>query len=384
MLRVHGTFSPDGIIEIESDRMTNTPCWDNLRIRGFRGLKDLTLDDLGAFNILVGANDVGKTSILESIFLLSGFANLLLPVKVQNFRSFLVNDISDLSSLFHRLTVDDPMELVATSSHPLERRTLTISAPYESRAAVDATSKRGGNGAGVRSSSSIPLRSRALRYDATVQRGEDSEITSSGALVVKEDTFDSTITPESAVDDIIPARFITVGVQYDSDIIADVIVNKKSDALVRYLKIINPRVEAIAADAKSVYLDIGLKQMLPLNMFGSGMVRAAYIISLCITGGQRILLVDEIENGLHHKAIGSLLAVLLRLSREQSIQIFATTHSWGLLDELGQTLHKDELAEYRATTNCYALQKDSAGLVRSYRYSYKQYSHALKHGIEVR
>ena len=364
--------------------MTNTPCWDNLTIRGFRGLKDLTLDHLGAFNILVGANDVGKTSILESIFLLSGFANLLLPVKVQNFRSFLVNDIRDLSSLFHRLTVDDPLELIATSSHPPERRTLTISAPYESQAVVDATSKRGGNGVGVRSSSSIPLRSRALRYYATVQRGEDSEMTSSGALVVKGDSFDPTITPESAVEDIIPARFITVGVQYDSDIIADVIVNKESDALVRYLKIINPRVEAIAADAKSVYLDIGLKQMLPLNMFGSGMVRAANIISLCITGGQRILLVDEIENGLHYKAIGPLLAALLALSREQGIQIFATTHSWGLLDELGKTLDKKELAGYRATTNCYTLQKDSAGLVRSYRYSYKQYAHALKHGIEVR
>ena len=383
---MQGTIAPEGIIETESDRMTNTPCWDNLTIRGFRGLRDLTLDHLGAFNILVGANDVGKTSILESVFLLSGFANLLLPVQVQNFRSFLVNDIRDLSSLFHRLTVDDPLKLIATSSHPPERRTLTVSTPYDSQAAVDATSKRGGNGVGVRSrsSSSIPRRSRALRYDATVQRGEDSEITFSGALTMKGDTFDATITPESAVDDIIPARFITVGAQYDSDIVADVIVNKKSDALVRYLKIINPRVEAIAADAKSVYLDIGLKQMLPLNMFGSGMVRAAHIISLCITGGQRILLIDEIENGLHYKAIGPLLAVLLTLSREQGIQIFATTHSWELLDELGQTLDKEELAGHRATTNCYALQKDSAGLVRSYRYSYKQYAHALKHGIEVR
>lgn len=53
----------------------------SLKIRGFRGLSSLDLDGLGTFNILLGANDVGKTSILEAIFLLSGSANMQLPLK---------------------------------------------------------------------------------------------------------------------------------------------------------------------------------------------------------------------------------------------------------------------------------------------------------------
>ena len=364
--------------------MTDMPCWDTLTIRGFRGLADLTLDHLGAFNVLVGANDVGKTSILESIFLLAGFANPYLPVTIQNFRSYLVNDITDLFSLFHQLNSNDPVALTASSSHPDERRTLVISAPSE-HIAIEAASTSGGNGPRSPSSSSVPSRSRVIRYDATIQRSDEPPISSSGTLIDEgEHRFQPTVTPESAITHIIPARYIGVGVQYEPAIVADAIVSKKTDTLVRYLRIINPRVEAIAADGRAVHLDIGLEKMLPLNMFGSGMVRAAYIISLCLMESQRILLVDEIENGLHYKAIAPLLAALLALSREQGIQIFATTHSWGILDELGQVLRKDEFVEYRATTNCYTLQRDSHGLVRSYRYPYKEYAHALKHGIEVR
>ena len=41
--------------------MRDTQHLDKLRISGFRGLSSLGLDDLGSFNILLGANDVGKT-----------------------------------------------------------------------------------------------------------------------------------------------------------------------------------------------------------------------------------------------------------------------------------------------------------------------------------
>ncbi|NES89149.1 ATP/GTP-binding protein, partial [Okeania sp. SIO2B9] len=41
---------------------------DNLTIHRFRGLRDLTLEDLGQINLLVGVNNSGKTSVLEAIY----------------------------------------------------------------------------------------------------------------------------------------------------------------------------------------------------------------------------------------------------------------------------------------------------------------------------
>ena len=103
---------------------------DALKIRGFRGLSSLDLDSLGAFNILLGANDVGKTSILEAIFLLSGSANMQLPLQIQTFRNYEVREFADLSALFHELDFNQPITLKAHYCDSTQL-TLDISASYE-------------------------------------------------------------------------------------------------------------------------------------------------------------------------------------------------------------------------------------------------------------
>src|SRR5688500_13691121 len=45
---------------------------DSLRIKNFRGFRELALDNLGLVNVVVGANASGKTSLLEAIFLAAG------------------------------------------------------------------------------------------------------------------------------------------------------------------------------------------------------------------------------------------------------------------------------------------------------------------------
>src|SRR5437879_13920664 len=42
----------------------------NVTIDGFRGLRNLHLDNLGLINILVGPNNSGKTSVLEALSIL--------------------------------------------------------------------------------------------------------------------------------------------------------------------------------------------------------------------------------------------------------------------------------------------------------------------------
>jgi hypothetical protein len=40
---------------------------DHLTIHQFRGLRDVELSELGRFNVLVGLNNSGKTTVLEAI-----------------------------------------------------------------------------------------------------------------------------------------------------------------------------------------------------------------------------------------------------------------------------------------------------------------------------
>ena len=41
---------------------------NSVNVTGFRGIKDLSLSDLGDLNILIGASNTGKSSVLEAIF----------------------------------------------------------------------------------------------------------------------------------------------------------------------------------------------------------------------------------------------------------------------------------------------------------------------------
>ena len=182
----------------------------------------------------------------------------------------------------------------------------------------------------------------------------------------------------------IPATFVTADTGSDADLISEVVVAKKADRLGEYLRLVNPRVLQITAADNIAYVDIGLERMLPLNMFGRGMVRAAQLLAVCIAKNHRILLVDEIENGLHYKAIPSLLEALLSLSREENVQVLATTHRLGTLEGLQQILARSEFAPHRESTKCFTLQRDKSGRVQSYRYDYPQFDHCIRQGIEIR
>ena len=353
---------------------------DALKIRGFRGLSSLDLDGLGTFNILLGANDVGKTSILEAIFLLSGSDNMQLPLQIQTYRNYRVREFADLSALFHKLDFDQPITLEAHYCDST-KLTLAISAPSEPLT----TKIQSDEPLSDLSPSSASASRHYLLYDGTVQKAAQQEpLSFSGKLIERDDNLEMTKMPDTLANDLIAASFIGTQFQYNSSIIGDIIVEKKKDELLRYLRIINPRVEEIAVSGDKAYLDVGLNKMMPLNMFGSGMIRAATILSLSILRAEEVLLIDELENGLHYQAIPPLLKTLLEFSSDQHLQIFVTTHSLEILKALKNVLNLSEFSGYRQTTNCYVLQRDKEGLVRSYKYEYSQFEHNIEHDIEIR
>lgn len=339
--------------------------FSTFNVSGFRGLHDLYLEEIGHFNLILGANDVGKTSVLEAIFLAAGLTSPQLFVRMQNLRGHLVSDFNDLALLFHGLDVSGTIE-IAAATHASHRR-LNVSTAYadgevvEEQHVVGATNgDQGDHAAAVRSSP--PYRPRVLRCDGEVMdiasgktelfRGE---VAANDAKVTTSTGSGSTLAPGERA---IPVRYVPAGYSYDSSAIANVVVNKKADPLLKCLRLVNPDVCGIATHDNTVYVDVGYNRMMPLNMFGSGLVRTAYVAAACILDNERILMVDEIENGLHGGSAGPVLQFLLEHCVAQETQLFLTTQRRDVLRSIHRLLDQEEYADLGDKTVVYVLRKD--------------------------
>lgn len=74
--------------------------------------------------------------------------------------------------------------------------------------------------------------------------------------------------------------------------------------------------------------DIGIGELIPLPLMGEGLVRLMSVLLAIANAPSGIVLIDEIENGLHHSIMVKVFEALGMAARAHDAQIFATTHSW--------------------------------------------------------
>ncbi|MDE2956543.1 MAG: ATP-binding protein [Bacteroidota bacterium] len=351
------------------------------------------------FNLILGANNVGKTSLLEAIFLLTGPTNIQLPSVVQSARQLDAQSIETLESLFRNLNTRSTIELSATMRRGGGTRWLKISADSANGGAVKRSDStligRHSNGDGERGRilprqyqplSSKVAGSRTIYYDAQVAAlngGDPSSIKGELEWMPNEGIRFSAPSADSE-SLLIPAAFISAQANSSGEAVQEILINKLDQELLEVLRQISPDIDRMAVVGQTVYVDIGLKKMMPLKTLGNGLVRAAHLYSTALSGAIHIMLIDEIENGLHHEGVECLLEALLSISGKRNIQFFATAHSLDVLIRLQSLLQRDGLLPIREDVRCFVLAKNRHGKVIAYNYDHEQFDHCVQHRIEIR
>lgn len=64
-----------------------------------------------------------------------------------------------------------------------------------------------------------------------------------------------------------------------------------------------------------------------INELGDGFSKYISYVAMMLVHRDGTIFIDEIENGIHYTKLDDMWRVILKLSRENSVQIFATTHS---------------------------------------------------------
>jgi hypothetical protein len=341
-------------------------------VRNFRTFKELAIQRLGRVNLIVGKNAVGKTSLLEAIWL---YAARMRPEAIhevllarEEYSSELDEEGRevdvDVDSLFYGRPAGmrSPNAIVTGSSHSivigpieneaerirLELSPITVERPPSGK--PPAGSKQldvPGPGRGGTWVESI------LTVDQHGSRQPYNPLGSYFSTNFRKSRARSleAFPPFLRAWNVDPAL---LGRWWDG-----VSLREPEDRIVAAMNLLapveritlkgNPRIPGDRVFAVRLK---GQKSPQPLKTLGDGVERMFYALlaleyaresfESAATGASRstknvqsprnnVLIVDEIESGIHHSVLADYWKMIFSLARELDVQVFATTHSWDCL-----------------------------------------------------
>ena len=91
-----------------------------------------------------------------------------------------------------------------------------------------------------------------------------------------------------------------------------------------------------------------------LSLYGQGVKTFVNIMISLLLLHDKILFVDEIENGIHYALFDEMWEIILKISKEREVQIFATTHSKECIESynrVSQRLEDDDITFINLSRN---------------------------------
>lgn len=344
---------------------------DRVKIQNYRVFSELEIAPLGRINLFTGQNNSGKTTLLEALFLLCGAGT---PEMATN-----TNVIRDLAAsstpadtfwkpMFLNLDVNRTIRIEGQHSE-FGKLILNIQIDQATPVKLPLAGSR-------RTSLGDFPKAASLRF--SFKRGAQKKIESrigvvDGGFEVHFDAKRPTI----------PALLLssrTTSPQEDAARLGRLRKRKRSDLVVEALRIVEPRLRSLEDNSASgvpmIWGDIGLPELVPLPVLGDGMTRIARAILAISEAPNGVVLVDEIENGLHHSALPDIWAAVDAAAGQFDTQIVATTHSFECLRAARNVVAGADLRVHR-------LETDDEG-PKCVSYEPEALEAAIHHNLEVR
>jgi hypothetical protein len=374
----------------------------SLSIQDFRGFRRFEMKGLGRINLIVGSNNSGKTTALEAINLLVAHGDtpaiwsMLLQRgeasgaergatdpgssrPVQIWRLFRGYDI-EIGSAFHITGIADGRMMATTATieeyDPTDTQALGVKLPPG-----DPTEE--------------VLRPRLVRMRWSDSQSDETEllIPMRGRDGISSTAIHRNSRPGTLG---LPPRFLTASsltVDTVISLIDDIVLTPEEDLVIDALRIIEPTIDRIASSGKErlrsglqpssrggVLLRLeGVKNRIPIGSLGDGIWRMLGLALSIVHSGDGILLVDDIDTGLHHTVMEDMWKFLYSAAKTYNVQVFATTHSRDCYESLAAIAYNPV-----SDTSEVTIQRIERGREEAVAYSEGHILAAAKHDIEVR
>lgn len=312
----------------------------SIRIKNYRGIKDLEIGNFKKYNFFIGDNGSKKTTILESLGIGVSLLDFDRILKNARNRKMKIKK-ENISSLFFNSDTTNVIDFILET---------TDNVKVETTVSIDKTLSM------FQDFSSSEINNDFSNYLYTIKKRikEDKLKTN---IYVKEN---SQIIYKDSKMDKIPLSFqnflekynisieISDNLKNSSDTIFQIdriIKNRKKEELLKYLQIIDKDIKEIYINDEEIFVEKEtLKEFIPISSIGDGMVLTLDIItSLILIDDFRVILIDEIERGIYYKNYRKLSEIIIELCKNNpNIQLFITTHSKEFLEAFNEALVETE------------------------------------------
>jgi AAA15 family ATPase/GTPase len=356
------------------------------KIENFKRFNSFEMENLGQFNLLVGDNNVGKTSVLEGLLFdedwkkhIFGFVNILLKRKLidsQNGTKFPSFEDMESANVFETIIHDISQPYyVEYKMFNNTKKSLGINfIEYK-----NLTEKEIENSVEMHMFGK-PNSKYWLRF---FQNYKAEDVINGYFEIVMGEFFYRIAT----------VNMIYFSSGYDSDLLLFYYEILNNDKILRKefefnLKMIQPKIDEVRTHkiGEFEYLALGLEDkngLFPLTYFGDGLVKLSRIILQIMAAKGKRLMIDEIETGIHFSRLKDFWKTVIKLCKKYEVQLFATTHSLecqryfvDAFTELGE--------EYQNDARNISLVENSEGQVKSVTFDFKQFEFAMEIGYNTR
>lgn len=311
----------------------------SVRVEGFRGLSALNLKRLTTVNLFVGKNNTGKTTLLEAIRLLlsddprTRIYDVLTSRDEFSFRR-LNGDVGGpdrgpplaYESLFYGRPIPDSAPSFSirgnSTTYAMDVQFVWVSQKSSPEEAGFRYILSDGPDADPEAVPGFQIHTQSSRSLLPVDR-------ISRFYARRRLSYDS---DPSVV--FLPSSGMTmeeVGRVWDTIALTD-----EEDEVIDALRIIAPSLEKLVmVQSPEVRAERTLMAKLrefrspvPFRSLGEGTVHLLSVILAMMKARGGVVLLDEIENGVHYSVQGELWTMIFRQASKLNTQVFATTHSW--------------------------------------------------------
>lgn len=332
-------------------------------VENFKRFEHFEMQNIGQFNLIVGDNNVGKTSVLEALLVdensdivqarflkvLTEFRNL--QKITEPYWHFFINRATLLTErLPTKFTLGQTEGTTIIATGPIESGyKWFVNGEHTNVLSLENTVKMKYNG--------------VFRYDGT-------------------NSVHVPLVPFAQAYSNVLANIYSAYFQRDEG---------KDAELMKTLAIMIPQIKKIDVDNATstdavLYIgQHGQRSTMPLAMMGDGTIRLVRIaFELELHKGKR-LMIDEIDAGLHFSHLRNFWRKIILGATLNDIQIFATSHNWECLEVFKEVLEEPEMLAFQDKARCFTLiDSPVTKRVEAVCSTFEQFETAIENGTELR